>query len=85
MANNEHERKQQQQTQQKQAQEKQIAERLDVAGVMFDREQFEPIPSLYLSRAEADSLCDEMRKDGQWAREQLQAHELPDPDREGKT
>lgn len=57
--------------------ERPMPERLDVAGVMFDREQFEcrPIPSRYLSKAEADSLRDEMRKDGQWAREQLQARD----------
>ena len=57
--------------------ERPMPERLDVAGQMFDREQFEcrPIPSRYLSKAEADSLRDEMRKDGQWAREQLQARD----------
>lgn len=57
--------------------ERPMPERLEVAGVTFDREQFEclPIPSRYLSKAEADSLRDEMRKDGQWAREQLQARD----------
>lgn len=46
--------------------ERPMPERLEVAGVTFDREQFEclPIPSRYLSKAEADSLRDEMRKDG---------------------
>lgn len=71
--------------------ERPMPERLTVAGVPFDREQFEPLPipsrcyddkharisaELYgptgkLSKAEANSLRDEMRRDGQWARERL--------------
>jgi hypothetical protein len=45
--------------------ERPMPERLDVAGVTFDREQFEGTHPL--------SLQDEMRRDGQWARAQLQA------------
>ena len=74
--------------------ERPMPERLEVAGVMFDREQFEGCHPL--------SLRAEMRRDGQWARAQLQAREraeialplelpiwvtktpLTDPDREGK-
>lgn len=49
-------------------QERPMPERLEVAGVTFDREQFEgsghPLP-----------LRAEMERDGQWAREQLQARD----------
>lgn len=48
--------------------ERPMPERLDVAGQMFDREQFEgsghPLP-----------LRAEMERDGQWARAQLQARD----------
>ncbi|EFH9501841.1 hypothetical protein GA347_25440 [Escherichia coli] len=47
--------------------ERPMPERLDVAGVMFDREQFEGNHTL--------SLRAEMRRDGQWARAQLQARD----------
>ena len=61
-------------------------ERLTVAGVPFDREQFEPLPipsrcydekharisaELYGPTGKKPSLRDEMRRDGQWARERL--------------
>ncbi|WP_139103599.1 hypothetical protein [Klebsiella quasipneumoniae] len=48
-------------------QERPMPERLTVAGVPFDREQFEhthPLP-----------LRAEMKRDGQWARAQLQARD----------
>lgn len=48
-------------------QERPMPERLTVAGVPFDREEFEgahPLP-----------LRAEMKQDGQWAREQLQARD----------
>ncbi|CAM4266715.1 hypothetical protein ISE38_10795 [Pseudomonas aeruginosa] len=49
-------------------QERPMPERLTVAGVLFDREQFEgsahPLP-----------LRAEMERDGQWARAQLQARD----------
>jgi hypothetical protein len=48
-------------------QERPMPERLTVAGVLFDREQFEdayPLP-----------LRAEMKRDGQWARAQLQARD----------
>ncbi|HCF2737081.1 TPA: hypothetical protein NIB26_005056 [Pseudomonas aeruginosa] len=48
-------------------QERPMPERLDVAGQMFDREQFESTHPL--------SLRAEMRRDGQWARAQLQARD----------
>lgn len=64
--------------------ERPMPERLAVAGEPFDREQFKPLPILRAdpgvrlvvaagkeSKAEADSLRDEMRRDGQWARERL--------------
>ncbi|EJW6769775.1 hypothetical protein AAIG78_005267 [Escherichia coli] len=44
-----------------------MPKRLEVAGVTFDREQFEGPHPL--------SLRAEMRRDGQWAREQLQARD----------
>ncbi|AYK25670.1 TPA: hypothetical protein L5D12_000548 [Pseudomonas aeruginosa] len=44
-----------------------MPERLDIAGVMFDREQFEGSHPL--------SLREEMERDGRWAREQLQARD----------
>ena len=47
--------------------ERPMPERLDVAGQMFDREQFEGTHPL--------SLRAEMRRDGQWARAQLQARD----------
>ena len=47
--------------------ERPMPERLEVAGVTFDREQFEGTHPL--------SLRAEMRRDGQWAREQLQARD----------
>ena len=48
-------------------QERLMPERLTVAGVLFDREQFEDVYPLPL-RAE-------MKRDGQWARAQLQARD----------
>ncbi len=48
-------------------QERPMPERLTVAGVPFDREQFEDVHTLPL-RAE-------MEQDGQWARAQLQARD----------
>lgn len=50
-----------------QGQERPMPERLTVAGVPFDREQFEDVHTLPL-RAE-------MEQDGQWARAQLQARD----------
>ena len=47
--------------------ERPMPERLEVAGVTFDREQFEGTHPL--------SLRAEMRRDGQWARAQLQARD----------
>lgn len=44
-----------------------MLERLNIAGVMFDREQFEGTHLL--------SLREEMERDGRWARAQLQACE----------
>ena len=41
-----------------------MPERLDIAGVMFDREQFEGSHPL--------SLWEEMERDGRWAQAQLQ-------------
>ena len=48
-------------------QERPMPERLTVAGVPFDREQFEDVHTL--------SLRAEMEQDGQWARAQLQARD----------
>ena len=48
--------------------ERPMPERLEVAGVTFDREQFE-------GSAHPLSLRAEMRRDGQWARAQLQARD----------
>ena len=48
-------------------QERPMPERLEVAGVTFGREQFEGTHPL--------SLRAEMRRDGQWARAQLQARD----------
>ncbi|EMI6952652.1 hypothetical protein [Pseudomonas aeruginosa] len=47
--------------------ERPMPERLEVAGQMFDREQFDGNHPL--------SLRAEMRRDGQWARAQLQARD----------
>jgi len=44
--------------------ERPMPERLEVAGLMFDREQFEAVRPL--------SLREEMARDGQWARAQLE-------------
>ncbi|WP_165674613.1 hypothetical protein [Metapseudomonas otitidis] len=44
-----------------------MPERLDIAGMMFDREQFEGTYPL--------SLREEMERDGRWAREQLQTRD----------
>lgn len=46
-----------------------MPERLDVAGQMFDREQFE-------GSGHPLSLRAEMERDGQWARAQLQARDI---------
>ena len=51
-------------------QERPMPERFTVAGVPFDREQFEDVHTLPL-RAE-------MEQDGQWARAQLQARDRGD-------
>ncbi|HBP5039378.1 hypothetical protein J5F29_18670 [Pseudomonas aeruginosa] len=48
-------------------QERPMPERLTVAGMTFDREQFESAHLL--------SLRAEMKRDGQWARAQLQARD----------
>ena len=48
-------------------QERPMPERFTVAGVPFDREQFEDVHTL--------SLRAEMEQDGQWARAQLQARD----------
>ncbi|AUZ80633.1 hypothetical protein N0531_22490 [Pseudomonas aeruginosa] len=48
-------------------QERPMPERLTVAGMTFDREQFEG--------AHLPSLRAEMKRDGQWARSQLQARD----------
>lgn len=59
-------------------------EHVEVCGMHFDREQFDPdevdsrrtdteppLRSLFLTRQEVEDLRAEMRRDGQWMREEL--------------